>query len=173
MVGYPFGECEILSCDVGRDAARPAASPSSASGAQLGAAAWWSGSRNGIPADLWPTLCAVSGGQKLINGSSRLFLKNLGVPLVRYAVFWSAVWLVQWSLAPTWLVGSRSGLSTLLQALPGAIVGLLALTFASFYVLGQQSANVYGSRAVTVLIVDPQVFRGPGAGGRPSGCERS
>jgi hypothetical protein len=95
---------------------------------------------------------------KVINGSSGLFLKNLGVPLARYAVFWSAVWLVQWWLAPTWLVGSRSGLSTLLQALPGAIVGLLALIFASFYVLGQQSANVYGSRAVTVLTVDPQVF---------------
>jgi hypothetical protein len=80
------------------------------------------------------------------------------MPLIRYAAFWVAVWLVQWWLAPTWLVGSRSGLSTLLQALPGAIIGLLALIFASFYVLGQQSANVYGSRAVAVLIVDPQVF---------------
>jgi hypothetical protein len=97
-------------------------------------------------------------GNKSIDGSTRLFLKNVGAPLARYAAFWSAVWLIQWWLAPTWLVGSRSGLSTLLQALPGAIVGLLALIFASFYVLGQQSANVYGSRAVAVLIVDPQVF---------------
>jgi hypothetical protein len=94
----------------------------------------------------------------MTNGSSRLFFKNLGLPLARYAAFWSAVWLIQWWLAPTWLVGSRSGLSTLLQALPGAIVALLALIFASFYVLGQQSANVYGSRAVAVLIVDPAVF---------------
>jgi hypothetical protein len=94
----------------------------------------------------------------MMQGSSWLLLKGLVVRLIRFALFWVAVWLAQWWLAPAWLVASRSGLSTLLQALPGAIIGLLALIFASFYVLGQQSANVYGSRAVVVLVADPHVL---------------
>lgn len=85
-------------------------------------------------------------------------LRSLGLHLGRYLLFWTAVWLLQWWLAPTWLVGSRAGLSTLLQALPGAVIALLALIFASFYILGQQAANVYGSRAVAVLLLDSQVL---------------
>jgi hypothetical protein len=86
-------------------------------------------------------------------------LRRLGLHLGRYLFFWGAVWLLQWWLAPTWLVGSRTGLSTLLQALPGAVIALLALIFASFYILAQQAANVYGSRAVAVLLVDVQVLQ--------------
>jgi hypothetical protein len=92
-------------------------------------------------------------------GSGRFVLRRTGVRLLGFIGFWMFVWLLQWWLAPTWLVGSKAGTQTLLQALPGSVVALLALIFASLYVLGQQAANVYGSRAVAVLIIDPRVFQ--------------
>lgn len=92
------------------------------------------------------------------DGINRYLLTRVGVPVLFFVLFWSVVWLLQWWLAPTWLVGSAAGLQTLLQALPGATFALLALIFASLYLLGQQAANVYGFRAVAVLISDPRVF---------------
>jgi len=68
---------------------------------------------------------------------------------------------MQWAFAPTWIVGSRAGLSTLLQALPAAIFGLFALVIGSLFVLGQQAVNLYGSRAVVVLLEDAQTINLP------------
>jgi hypothetical protein len=95
--------------------------------------------------------------------TSRVLLARMLGPAVVYVVFWASVWLVQMAWEPTWLVGSRTGLQTLLQALPATVVALFALIIASVFVLAQQAVGSYGSRAVLILLYDPRtsslVFR--------------
>lgn len=68
-----------------------------------------------------------------------------------YLVFWGLVWAAQWWVAPTWLVGSRSGLQTALQVLPAVVVAIFVLVLGSLFVLGQQAVALHGARAVLVL----------------------
>jgi hypothetical protein len=76
---------------------------------------------------------------------------------VAYLAFWMVVWLVQWWLVPTWLVGSRSGLQTALQVLPAVVVAIFVLVLGSLFVLGQQAVTLHGARAALVLPLNPRV----------------
>ena len=76
---------------------------------------------------------------------------------VVYVIFWALVWLVQWCIAPTWLVGSRSGLQTALQVLPAVVVAIFVLVLGSLFVLGQQSVALHGARSAIVLPFNPRV----------------
>jgi hypothetical protein len=70
-----------------------------------------------------------------------------------------AAFLVQWLWFPTWLVASRAGLQTLLQALPAALIALLALAFAALFVVIQQVVGAFSSRATLVLAEDVRIRR--------------
>jgi hypothetical protein len=74
-----------------------------------------------------------------------------------YVLFWVIVWLVQWKFAPTWLVGSRSGLQTALQVLPAVVVAIFVLVLGSLFVLGQQAVALHGARSAIVLPFNPRV----------------
>jgi hypothetical protein len=77
--------------------------------------------------------------------------------IVLYVVILVIVWVVQWRFAPTWLVGSRAGLQTLLQVIPAAVIALFALAFAALFVIVQQVASVFSSRAPLVLLLDQRL----------------
>jgi hypothetical protein len=77
--------------------------------------------------------------------------------IARFLLVWTVAWLLQFLLAPPWLVASHAGLSTTLQTLPQVAVALFALFAASLYVLGQQVASTYGPRAIVVLMTDDRV----------------
>ncbi len=74
-----------------------------------------------------------------------------------YVVFWVLVWLLQWWQAPTWLVGSRSGLQTALQVLPAVVVAIFVLVLGSLFVLSQQAVALHGARSAIVLPLNPRV----------------
>src|SRR4051812_47031627 len=74
-----------------------------------------------------------------------------------YVAFWVVIWLLQWWLAPTWLVGSRSGLQTALQVLPAVVVAIFVLVLGSLFVLGQQAVTLHGARAAILLPMNPRV----------------
>jgi hypothetical protein len=76
--------------------------------------------------------------------------------IVRYIAALTIVWLIQWRWAPTWLVGSRAGVQTLLQIIPAAVIALFALAFAALFVIVQQVASVFSSKAPLVLLLDEQ-----------------
>jgi hypothetical protein len=48
-----------------------------------------------------------------------------------YLAFWAVVAFLFWWLAPTWFVGSRVGLQTVLQVLPAVVVAVLVLILGS------------------------------------------
>src|SRR6266536_1159667 len=77
--------------------------------------------------------------------------------IVRYIAILVIVWIVQWRLAPTWLVGSRAGLQTLLQVIPAAVIALFALAFAALFVIVQQVASVFSSKAPLILLLDQRL----------------
>jgi hypothetical protein len=77
--------------------------------------------------------------------------------IVRYVAILIIVWIVQWRFAPTWLVGSRAGLQTLLQVIPAAVIALFALAFAALFVIVQQVASVFSSKAPLVLLLDQRL----------------
>jgi hypothetical protein len=83
-------------------------------------------------------------------------IHRLGLATLRFLILWGLVWAVQWVWAPRWLVGSRAGLSTVFQTLPGVLVALFALIVASLYILGQQVSGAYGHRSIAVLITDSE-----------------
>lgn len=62
-------------------------------------------------------------------------------------------------LAPTWFVSSRTGLQTVVQSLPAALIALFALAFATLFVAVQQVTSVFSSRAPIILASDPRVRR--------------
>jgi hypothetical protein len=68
-----------------------------------------------------------------------------------------SAWVVQWQLAPTWIVGSASGLQTLFQAIPAIIVAIFALVFGSLFLIAQQVASAWGPRSVPLLLSDRKV----------------
>lgn len=76
---------------------------------------------------------------------------------VVYVLFWTLVFVAQWQLAPTWLVGSRSGLQTALQVLPAVVVAIFVLVLGSLFVLGQQAVALHGARSAIVLPFHPRV----------------
>jgi hypothetical protein len=78
--------------------------------------------------------------------------------LITWILFWVAVWVVVWVVAPGLLVHTRAGLETVNQALPGALVALLALVVASAFVLASQMVTLYGSRSVLVLLFEPRIL---------------
>jgi hypothetical protein len=77
--------------------------------------------------------------------------------VVRYVIILVAAWILQWRFAPTWLVGSRAGLQTLLQVIPAAVIALFALAFAALFVIVQQVASVFSSKAPLVLLLDQRL----------------
>jgi hypothetical protein len=77
--------------------------------------------------------------------------------IIRYIAVLIIVWIVQWRFAPTWLVGSRAGLQTLLQVIPAAVIALFALAFAALFVIVQQVASVFSSKAPLVLLLDQRL----------------
>jgi hypothetical protein len=81
------------------------------------------------------------------------------LPLWLYLPGWILVWLIQYYKAPTWLVGSRTGLQTLLQVIPATIIALFALAFAALFVVVQQVVGTFSSRAPLILATDRRVQR--------------
>lgn len=75
------------------------------------------------------------------------------VILLVIAVVAQSIW------APTWFVSSRTGLQTLVQSLPTALIALFALAFATLFVAVQQVTSVFSSRAPLILASDPRVRR--------------
>jgi len=69
------------------------------------------------------------------------------------------VGVLQTRYAPTWLVGSRGGLQTILQALPATLIALFVLAFTTLFVAVQQVVNVFSSRAPLILNEDVRVRR--------------
>lgn len=108
--------------------------------------------------------------------ASRVYMRTVGHPLFRHAlahpralarwvagvvwwpVLWAAVWALQWRFAPTWMVDSRTGAATALQALPGAIVGVVALIVGSIFVIAAQVVTLYGARAILILFLDRRLL---------------
>lgn len=74
-----------------------------------------------------------------------------------YITFWVVIWLFQWWLLPTWLVGSQNGIQTALQVLPAVVVAIFVLVLGSLFVLGQQSVTLHGARAAIVLPLNPRM----------------
>jgi hypothetical protein len=74
-----------------------------------------------------------------------------------FAVLAILAWVLQYWWAPTWLVGSRAGLQTLLQALPAALIALLALAFGAVFVIVQQLSGSLGGHAGLALVKDSRV----------------
>jgi hypothetical protein len=77
--------------------------------------------------------------------------------ITRYIAILLAIWIVQWRFASTWLVGTRAGLQTLLQVIPAAVIALFALAFAALFVIVQQVASVFSSKAPLILLLDQRL----------------
>jgi hypothetical protein len=73
------------------------------------------------------------------------------------AILTVVLWLVQWKLAPAWLIRSTAGVQALLQAMPALVVAVYAVGLGSIFVIAQQVAPSYGSRSVRVLLRDMRV----------------
>ena len=84
---------------------------------------------------------------------------HLPVSTPTYVLLLAAAIVIQAVWAPTWLVSSRSGLQTLAQSLPAALIALFALAFATLFVAVQQVTNVFSNRAPLILAGDVRVRR--------------
>lgn len=93
----------------------------------------------------------------LLNGLTWVRARVAGLRTLPFLLVWALAWLVQWWLAPTWLVGSRSGLQTALQVLPAVVVGILVLVLGSLFVLAQQAVASHGTRAPLVMPFNPRI----------------
>jgi len=80
------------------------------------------------------------------------------VELVRWIIFWSAVFAIQWLLWPHWLIRTEAGVSTLLQALPATVVALVTVILASIFAIAVQVVALYGPRAVIIVFLDSWVL---------------
>jgi hypothetical protein len=76
---------------------------------------------------------------------------------IRYIIFWAIIAAIQTRWFPTWLVGSRGGLQTILQTLPATLFALFVLAFTTLFVAVQQVVNVFSSRAPLILAEDGRV----------------
>ena len=76
-----------------------------------------------------------------------------------YVILLAIAVVVQSFWAPTWFVSSRTGLQTVVQSLPTALIALFALAFATLFVAVQQVTSVFSSRAPLILASDPRVRR--------------
>jgi hypothetical protein len=76
-----------------------------------------------------------------------------------YALLWLILVFLQARYAPSWLIGSRAGLQTVLQALPAILIALFVLAFTALFVAVQQVVTVFSSRAPLILSEDSRVRR--------------
>lgn len=107
------------------------------------------------------TLAFVSKAWQAIAGHARrhkpVAAPHWAVQVIGLAVLALFAWALQYWWAPTWLVGSRTGLQTLLQALPAALIALLALAFGAVFVIVQQLSGSLGGHAGLALVKDSRV----------------
>ena len=89
--------------------------------------------------------------------SEKMWRLSMSTPI--YVLFLAAAIVVQALWAPTWLLSSSSGLQTLAQSLPAALIALFALAFATLFVAVQQVTNVFSNRAPLILAGDIRVRR--------------
>ncbi len=82
-------------------------------------------------------------------------LKRTLVPILLLGL---VMWLVQWWLAPSWLVDSRSDADTLLTALPVVAIALLTVMIAGLLVAVQVAAESYRSTGIGILIRDMRTW---------------
>jgi hypothetical protein len=105
--------------------------------------------------------CLLLGGFLFLNPSLRGgrigAVLRLILGAVRFIAFWGVVWVAIWRIDETLLVGSRSGLQTVLQVLLATIVALLVLVLGSLFVLVQTMLQLWGTRASVMLGLDEQV----------------
>jgi hypothetical protein len=98
------------------------------------------------------------GGFLLVNprrrGGARGAIFGLGLAVLRFCAFWAFVWVVIWRVDPTLLVGSRSGLQTVLQVHPATTVALLVLVLGSLFVVVQIVVQLWGTRAPIMVGLD-------------------
>jgi hypothetical protein len=85
--------------------------------------------------------------------------KGLLLPTPLYVLTLGIVFIIQWLWFPTWLISSRTGIQTVVQALPAALIALFALAFATLFVAVQQVTNVFSNRAPLILASDVRVRR--------------
>jgi hypothetical protein len=83
-----------------------------------------------------------------------VMLSGLVSYVVVFVAFWAVVWAGLWWIAPTLLVGSSSGLGTMLQVVPATIVAIFVLVLGSAFVVVQQAITGYGNRAALMMIDD-------------------
>jgi hypothetical protein len=103
----------------------------------------------------------VLGGFLLFNprrqGGTTGVILRWSLALLRFCVFWGLVWFAIWRLDATLLVGSRSGLQTVLQVLPATTVALLVLILGSVFVVAQITVQLWGTRAPVMVGLDDLV----------------
>lgn len=74
-------------------------------------------------------------------------------------VFLAVATTFQWRYYPTWLVSTRTGLQTILQAIPATVIALFVLAFTTLFVVVQQAVLVFSSRTPLLLASDSRVKR--------------
>jgi hypothetical protein len=89
----------------------------------------------------------------------RAIASRLYLPTHLYVLLLAVAFLIQWPWIPTWLISSRTGIQTVVQALPAALIALFALAFATLFVAVQQVTNVFSNRAPLILVSDIRVRR--------------